>query len=203
MTIQLNSKGEDVKQIQTALNLYPDGIFGPNTKEAVVAFQRENGLKPDGIVGPETLKVLQARTNMRASKRKVKEIIVHCSATKAGAEFTVEDIRRWHKQQGWSDVGYHYVVYLDGSIHAGRSVDVAGAHCTGHNTGSIGICYIGGLDAAGKHAKDSRTDKQKASLLALLQRLRKMYPEATIHGHRDFARKDCPSFNATLEYANI
>ena len=77
--------------------------------------------------------------------RKIKEIIIHCSATKEGRNFTVADIDRWHRERGFFCIGYHFVIYRDGSIHVGRSVEEVGAHCKGHNTVSIGVCYIGGL----------------------------------------------------------
>ena len=135
--------------------------------------------------------------------RKITNIIVHCSATPEGKSFTVADIDRWHRQRGFASIGYHYVVYLDGSIHTGRPIGSVGAHCVGHNANSIGVCYIGGCTADGKRPKDTRTPDQKQSLLALLRQLRAQFPKAAIHGHRDFAAKACPSFNATKEYANI
>ena len=135
--------------------------------------------------------------------RKITEIIVHCSATPEGKDFTVADITRWHRQRGFRTIGYHYVVYRDGSVHPGRQEGEIGAHCTGHNACSIGICYIGGLAADGKTAKDTRTPEQRKALLMLLRRLRAKYPNAKIHGHRDFAAKACPSFDATKEYADL
>lgn len=196
------SRGSVVILIQQALHLLPDGIFGNQTEDAVKEFQKEKGLKPDGIVGPATMSKLVPLMTKR-SKRVIKEIIVHCSATAEGRDFTVEDIRRWHKQQGWSDIGYHYVIGRHGEKWTGRDVDVSGAHCEGHNRNSIGVCYIGGLDAAGKKAKDTRTLQQKAVMLSLLTELKRLYPQAKIYGHRDFARKDCPSFDAKNEYKNI
>ena len=203
MTIyKIGSRGEVVKQIQKALHLYPDGIYGRNTIEAVTAFQRDNGLKVDGMVGPATMaKLLPCR--FKKSKRAITEIIVHCTSTPEYMDATVEDIRRWHKQQGWSDIGYHYVVYRDGSIHEGRNVDIAGAHCDGHNSHSIGVCYVGGCAGDGKTPKDTRTDRQKAALLALLVDLRKLYPDARIIGHRDLSTKACPSFDAKTEYRRV
>ena len=132
--------------------------------------------------------------------RKITEIIVHCSATPEGRDFTVADITRWHRQRGFRTIGYHHVVYRDGSVHSGRPEGEIGAHCTGHNAGSIGICYIGGVAADGKTAKDTRTTEQRKALLMLLRRLR---AKAKIHGHRDFAAKACPSFDATKEYADL
>ena len=135
------SRGEVVKQIQKALHLLPDGIFGVNTEEAVKDFQKSKGITADGIVGPKTLALLIPQ-RLKKSKRQITDIIIHCSATPEGKDYTIQDIRRWHKQQGWSDIGYHYVVYRNGHIEPGRDVDIAGAHCEGHNAKTIGICYI-------------------------------------------------------------
>ena len=103
--------------------------------------------------------------------RKINEIIIHCSATTEGRHFTVEDVRRWHKDRGFADVGYHYLIYLDGSVHAGRPITQVGAHCLGHNAHSIGVCYIGGLASDKKTPKDTRTSRQKQALKALVQLL--------------------------------
>lgn len=127
--------------------------------------------------------------------RNITKIIVHCSATPEGRDYTVADIDRWHKQRGWQGIGYHYVVYRDGSVHPGRSVEQIGAHTSGHNANSIGVCYIGGLAADGKTPKDTRTPAQRAALRDLVELLRAEYPNATIHGHREFANKACPSFD--------
>ena len=135
--------------------------------------------------------------------RKINEIIVHCAATREGRDFTVEDITRWHKARGFATIGYHYVIYRDGSIHEGRPLEQIGAHCVGHNKHSIGICYIGGCASDGKTPKDTRTSEQKEALLSLLRRLKARFPNATIHGHRDFAAKACPSFDAFREYRQL
>lgn len=131
--------------------------------------------------------------------RQITEIIIHCSATPIGKNYTVEDIDKWHKAKGWKGIGYHYVIYLDGSVHKGRPEEEIGAHCKGHNSNSIGICYIGGLDEFGE-PEDTRTDKQKEALIVLLKALKTKYPAATIHGHREFAAKACPCFDAKEEY---
>lgn len=203
-TIKKGSQGATVKQLQSALHLAQDGIFGRITDEAVRDFQRKNGLKADGIVGDTTwAKLLGNIDKLKTSSRIINEIIVHCSATREGRDYTVADITKWHKQRGFNDIGYHYVIYRDGSIHNGRDVNLVGAHCTNHNAHSIGVCYIGGCKTDGTSPKDTRTDAQKEGLLSLLKDLRKKYPFAKIHGHRDFANKACPSFDATKEYKNI
>lgn len=92
-------------------------------------------------------------------------------------------------------MGYHWVVYRDGSVHPGRPEADQGAHCTGHNAQSIGVCYIGGCAKDGKTPKDTRTTAQKAALEKLVKELLKRYPGATVHGHNEFAAKACPSFD--------
>lgn len=199
MVLKLSSRGNEVKVLQEKLNLKADGIFGPLTEEAVKDFQRSNGLEVDGIVGANTL----SKLNLSVNKRTIKELIVHCSATPEGKDYSVDTIRQWHLQRGFSDIGYHYVIYRDGSIHMGRDESIIGAHCTGHNTNSIGVCYIGGCASDGKTPKDTRTTEQKQSLVKLLKELKTKYPQASIHGHRDFSSKACPSFDATKEYSSI
>lgn len=135
--------------------------------------------------------------------RKINEIIVHCAATPEGKNFKAADIDRWHRDRKMKCIGYHYVVDLDGTVEPGRPESEIGAHCLGHNQNSIGVCYVGGLAADGRTPKDTRTAAQKEALLALLKKLRAKYPKASIHGHRDFAAKACPSFDATREYNNI
>ena len=135
--------------------------------------------------------------------RKINEIIVHCAATPERKNFKAADIDRWHRERKMKCIGYHYVVDLDGTVEPGRPESEIGAHCLGHNQYSIGVCYVGGLAADGKTPKDTRTVAQKEALLALLKKLRAKYPKASIHGHRDFAAKACPSFDATTEYKNI
>lgn len=206
-TIRKGSRGSDVKYLQSLLHLAEDGIFGPMTQEAVIEFQRQHGLTPDGIVGPKTWFALGIPTQQN-QKRNIKEIIVHCSATPEGEDFTVEQIRKMHITRGFSDIGYHYVIYRDGSIHAGRAESISGAHCKNHNTISIGVCYIGGCPPRSvknwdSQGKDTRTAEQKVSLVELLSELKKKYTTAKIYSHREFANKLCPSFDATNEYRNI
>lgn len=134
--------------------------------------------------------------------RDINKIIVHCTATPEGRAVTVEDVDRWHKNKGWSGIGYHILIYLDGTVHTGRPIEKQGAHCRGHNANSIGIAYVGGV---GKNMKplDTRTPEQKESLLFMLDHFKTRYPEIKIYGHRDFSKKGCPSFDATKEYAHI
>lgn len=128
--------------------------------------------------------------------RKIDKIILHCAATPEGKDIKTATIKEWHLKQGWSDIGYHYVIELDGSIHYGRQEDIIGAHCKGQNNFSIGICYVGGLTEDGKKAKDTRTEAQKQSLYRLVKELMTKYNLTIedVHCHNEYAKKDCPSF---------
>lgn len=133
--------------------------------------------------------------------RKIEKIIIHCTATPEGREVTVGEVRCWHRARGFRTIGYHYLIGLDGTIHAGRPEAETGAHCLGQNARSIGVCYVGGLDRGTLKPKDTRTAAQRESLRNLVATLRKRYPGATVHGHREFAAKACPCFDVSaLDY---
>ena len=131
---------------------------------------------------------------------KINKIIIHCSATREGQDISVDEIRSWHKKKGWKDIGYHYVVALNGDVAKGRADNVIGAHTQGHNRNSLGICYVGGVKTDGKTPKDTRTTEQKSRLKRLITELKSKHPGSVVYGHRDFAAKACPSFDATSEY---
>jgi N-acetylmuramoyl-L-alanine amidase len=136
--------------------------------------------------------------------RKIDKIIIHCSATREGQDVPVETIRKWHVEgRGWSDIGYHFYIDINAKIWKGRDIQKIGAHCSGNNRSSIGICYCGGVEADGKTPKDTRTEQQKESLLHVLKTLKAMFPECSIYSHNEFANKACPSFDATNEYKGL
>lgn len=127
--------------------------------------------------------------------RSINEIIIHCSASPAGRADTVDDIRRWHVKKGWKDIGYHYVIHIDGSVHKGRDEKTIGAHCKGHNAHSIGICYVGGLSEDCKKYEDTRTSEQSDSLSSMVKKLLKKYPKSQVFGHNELEAKACPCFD--------
>jgi len=131
--------------------------------------------------------------------RDINKIILHCSATPEGRDVKVDDIRRWHLANGWDDIGYHFCVYADGSIHRGRDLDKSGAHTYGHNRSSIGICYIGGVDKE-MNAKDTMTEMQDIAVLELVKSLRLIFGRLSLHGHNEFSSKSCPSFDVQDKY---
>lgn len=134
--------------------------------------------------------------------REINELIWHCTATPEGRVTTVAEIDQWHKARGWSGIGYHFVVYLDGTVHVGRPVANIGAHVEGHNTGTIGCVYVGGTDKQGK-PKDTRTAAQKTAMLELTKQLVAKYGIKKISGHYEYAAKACPCFKPKDEYALV
>jgi|TARA_B110000908_G_scaffold162056_1_gene207054 N-acetylmuramoyl-L-alanine amidase len=135
--------------------------------------------------------------------RDINKIILHCSATREGQNISTETIRGWHvNERGWSDIGYHFVVLLDGTVDKARPIKRQGAHVRGKNKGSIGVCYIGGCDAD-MNPKDTRNEAQKKSLEELISYLMESYDDATLHGHNEFSSKACPSFNVQEIYKEL
>lgn len=121
-------------------------------------------------------------------------IFVHCSATKASMNVGLREIRQWHKEQGWLDVGYHFIIRRDGTIEEGRPVDVVGSHVKDWNSRSVGVCLVGGIDEKG-HFEANFTPAQMFELRGLLQTLLAKYPGAKLMAHHEAAPKACPSFN--------
>ena len=154
---------------------------------------------------------------------KIDSIIIHCSATKAGVNIKAKDIDRMHRERGFNGIGYHYVIDLDGTVEEGRKLSQVSAHCNtkgfsgqSYNKHSVGICYIGGLDAKGKPA-DTRTEAQKKALRKLVAELCDKYKILEVLGHRDTSPdldndgevesnewiKSCPCFDVASEFPNF
>ena len=200
-----------------------DGAWGAKTRGALVSFQAAKGLVADGVLGPKTIAALQAAVaEMRPASpapkpasppvvtaptpetvfdqprtsRRIVEIIVHCTATPEGRDVSVNTIRGWHIGQGWKDIGYHWVVLLDGTVKPGRPESQVGSHVAGRNSGTLGVVYVGGVAADGKTPKDTRTPAQRAALLAHVKALIERYPTITkVTGHNAYSNKACPSFD--------
>lgn len=139
---------------------------------------------------------------MKKFNTQITEIIVHCTATQPDSSINADQITCWHLRRGFETIGYHYVVKTDGTVEEGRRSDMMGAHCKGHNHCSIGVVYVGGIDRYG-YPYDSRTQAQKTALRELLVELKQRYPQATIHGHYEFAAKSCPCFDVAKEYKDL
>lgn len=128
--------------------------------------------------------------------RKIEEIIVHCSATPPSMRIGAEEIRQWHLERNWNDIGYHFVIRRDGSLENGRPIEETGAHAKGHNTGSVGVCLVGGVDENGKPDANF-TLSQYIRLVEVINFLKAEYPDITkVSGHRDYSPlKACPCFD--------
>lgn len=131
---------------------------------------------------------------MKKFKNKPTKIILHCSATPNGRRVSLREIRKWHvEERGWDDIGYHFVIGLNGECWAGRSLQYQGAHTKGHNT-AIGIAYVG---------MDEMNDKQEATFKALVSRLRDSYDKNfKVHGHCEFSAKSCPGFDVQERFGS-
>lgn len=134
--------------------------------------------------------------------RSINEIIIHCTGTVPSMNTTVASVREYHiKHNGWKDIGYHYLITLDGKICQGRPIDQVGAHCKNHNTGTIGICYVGGLAPDGKTPKDTRSVSQKKALQTLVDALKVAFPTIKkVSGHNEYSTKPCPCFDVKKEF---
>ena len=118
--------------------------------------------------------------------RAINRIVIHCTATKQGIDHDVKYVRGLHKARGFRDIGYHFLIHLDGKIERGRPWDIPGAHAKGYNSDSIGIAYVGGLDENGK-PKDTRTVAQMHSVRASVEIIKAQYPMIKVVGHRDLS----------------
>jgi len=128
--------------------------------------------------------------------RPINEIIIHCAATKPSMDIGADWIRKVHIQENkWKDIGYHYVVRRNGAVEEGRHIEEVGAHCNGHNTGTIGICMVGGITETGR-PENNFTPAQFESVQLLINTLKSEFPGITkLSGHNDYANKACPCFN--------
>ena len=137
------------------------------------------------------------------NKRNIKYIVIHCTATPSNT--TVDSIKKyWKEKRGWGDtVGYHYIIKADGDViqllHESKNSNGVYAH----NSESINVAYIGGIDKAAK-PKDTRTRSQENAMFDLIVALTEKYPCAKVMGHRDFPNvaKACPSFDVKTWLAN-
>lgn len=127
-------------------------------------------------------------------RKETTEVFVHCSATKAGQDVGVREIRQWHKEQGWLDVGYHFIIRRDGTVEEGRDINAVGSHVKGYNSTSVGVCLVGGINDKAQHEANF-TPQQMEALRSLLLTLLAKYEGAELMAHHDVAPKACPSFD--------
>ena len=129
--------------------------------------------------------------------RPITRLIVHCSYTPPSMDIGVARIRDWHvNDNGWRDIGYHWVIRRDGGVEQGRSEDIPGAHTAGHNADSIGVCLVGGMSETDRQPECNFTGAQYDALCKLIRQIRGRHANIEVSGHNDWARRACPTFNA-------
>lgn len=189
----LKSMGKDCYQISENKLSEISNKYGCNISQNVS--YEENAVQiSDNLTIIET----PYKNNSRLKTRtRTEEIILHCAATPEGANYTVQTINDWHiNQNKWTCIGYNFYIDLYGNIFEGRGERMVGAHCEGHNSNTIGICYCGGMDGNNEKSKDTRTPEQKESLYVLVDYLLKKYNLFidNVKPHHAYAAKACPSF---------
>ena len=142
--------------------------------------------------------------------KKLKYLVIHCTATPAGREVTGDDIRRWHTSpvsqggRGWKQIGYTDLFHLDGSVErlVGNNEDMnvdpweVTNGAAGYNSVSRHIVYAGGVDANDVNkAVDTRTPAQKEAMKRYVLDFHRCFPGVRIVGHNQLAAKACPSFD--------
>lgn len=155
----------------------------------------------DEVPNEHTLLTRVESGRMMNGADSVRFLVIHCSATRCDQDYTAEQLLRDHKARGFRTVGYHFYIRKNGSVTQHRRLLEVGAHARSFNRCSIGICYEGGLTPSGQPA-DTRTPAQKQRLTELIWKLRKLFPQAVVVGHRDLpgVKKDCPCFEVAGEY---
>lgn len=129
----------------------------------------------------------------------ITHLTIHCAATPEGRDIRASSIEQWDIAK-FGQKSYHWIVELDGNKH--RSLDdyTRGAHVHLHNSGNIGVCYVGGCDVH-MNAKDTRTEAQHQALREIVADYEARHPGIIVRGHRDWpdVHKDCPSFDVATE----
>lgn len=174
-----------------------DGLDGPKTRHAAMTYAQAKPAAPAPLSPQASAMIYQG-----AARHAVREIIVHCSATRPdwykGLSLNAkrDEIRRWHLANGWNDIGYHWLIDRDGAVLSGRAETVIGAHTVGRNSGTIGICLIGGHGSAETDAfTEHFTPSQDTSLRQLIAGISSRTQITTVSGHNQYAAKACPGFN--------
>jgi len=116
-----------------------------------------------------------------------KRITIHCSDTPDGKVIPLAEIRRWHMERGWDDVGYHAIVQPTGLVEYGRRPEIQGAHVYGENEDNLGLCFIGK-----KKFREMQFIKAGEVIYSWCQKFD--IPEHQIYTHAQFDMlKTCPN----------
>ena len=179
-----------------------DGWFGNDTKAGAQPWLAAGGKSVNTPLAPALRPANGPVIRQGSAGHAVHEIIIHCSATRADwmsgrplAE-KVAEICSWHRAKGWRDIGYHWVIDRDGKVLPGRPEADIGAHTIGHNSGTIGICLLGGYGSAETDTfRDNYTAQQDITLRQMIDAIGMRTGIERVSGHNQYAAKACPGFN--------
>lgn len=140
------------------------------------------------------MKIIESNLQFKSLSNlgQVKRIILHHAEA---SNCTVQDIHRWHLNNGWAGIGYHFFVRKDGTIYRGRPENKLGAHTSNHNTGSLGICFEGSYNKETMPSEQLRAGQELITYLCDKYSLLK----ANVYKHKDFNSTDCPGANFPFE----
>lgn len=172
--------------IPTGANFATNSDIKTTQEEQQAVFN--GGKKPDG----EKIEPLQKVSE--TGGRQIDMLIIHTTATKPSMDIGVAEIDDWHRQRGWSEIGYHAVIRRNGVIEQGRDISKIGAHAKGYNRKSIGVALVGGLDSYG-NPENNFTNAQWQSLKQYVQEFMQANPKGKVIGHNQVSSKACPCFD--------
>lgn len=110
--------------------------------------------------------------------------------TKAACVTQVKGFQNYHMDtNGWSDIGYNFIVGEDGNVYEGRGWTTQGAHAPGFNTNSIGICVIGTYTSKLPNLLAINAVKNLIQCAVSKGYLKSAYQ---LKGHRDGSATECP-----------
>ncbi len=146
----------------------------------------------EALIGEEGLLIRETylEFNRRLETRNRTDAVVIHHVGNTNKNINSAAIHRWHIENGWKGIGYHFVIRKNGTIERGRPLHTVGAHCYNQNEHTIGICVVGNFELARPTHEQFRAAER---LIGAVCNLYDIAPnEKTVFGHKDFNSTSCP-----------